>query len=121
MLPAALADLRPQLSEFADSLHFRPTGRRRYARSSPFPEPPAATLARSLAHLRAWAEVAEPVIQQMQRCEAERGELLLWRRVLKTVGASLIDFARLAGAGPVLHARLFVFPPGSEPNCRRAR
>ena len=56
------------------------------------------------------------MIQQLQRCEAERAELLLWRRVLATIGASrVIDFARLAGAGPVLHARLFVFPPDSEP------
>ena len=116
VLPATLADLRPQLSEFAElSLRYRTywptTGRA----ASPFPEPPAVTLARSLAHLRAWAEEAEPVIQQLQRCEAERADLLLWRRVLQAIGESLIDFARLAGAGPVLHARLFVFPPDSEP------
>ena len=56
--------------------------------------------ARSLAHLRAWAEDAEPVIQQLQRGEAERAELLLWRRVLATLGASAIDFARLARRRP---------------------
>ncbi len=55
------------------------------------------------------------MIAQLQRGEAERAELLLWRRVLATIGESVIDFARLAGAGPVLHARLFVFPPDSEP------
>lgn len=116
VLPAALADLRPQLSEFSElSLRYHAYWPRSKHTSSPFPEAPAATLARSLTHLRAWAEDAEPVIQQLQRCEAERGELQLWRRVLKTIGESVIDFARLAGAGPVLHARLFVFPPDSEP------
>ena len=116
VLPAALADLRPQLSEFAElSLRCHAYWPRAKRTSSAFPEPPAVTLARSLTHLRAWAEDAEPVILQLQRCDAERGELLLWRRVLKTIGESVIDFARLAGAGPVLHARLFVFPPGSEP------
>jgi V/A-type H+-transporting ATPase subunit I len=116
VLPAALADLRPQLAEFAElSLRYHAYWPRTRHASSPFPEPPAATLARSLARLSAWAGDAEPVIQQLQRCEAERGELLLWRRVLAAIGASAIDFARLAGAGPVLHARLFVFPAGSEP------
>jgi V/A-type H+-transporting ATPase subunit I len=116
VLPAALADLRSQLSEFAQlSLRYHAYWPRANVRASPFPEPPAATLQRSLAHLRAWAVDAEPVIAQLQRGEAERAELLLWRRVLATIGESVIDFARLAGAGPVLHARLFVFPPDSEP------
>ena len=116
VLPAALADLRPQLAEFADlALRYHaywPADRRT---ASAFPEPPATTLARALAHLRAWADDAEPVIQQIQRCAKERTEILLWRRVLATIGESVIDFERLAGAGPVLHARLFVFPPDSEP------
>lgn len=115
VLPAALADLRPQLSEFSElSLRYHAYWPRTKQKSSPFPEPPAATLARSLAHLRAWADDAEPAIQQLQRCDAERAEILLWRRVLATIGDSVIDFARLAGAGPVLHARLFVFPVDSE-------
>jgi V/A-type H+-transporting ATPase subunit I len=116
VLPAALADLRPQLSEFAElSSRYRAYWPRTSARPSAFPEPPALTLGRSLERLRAWAVDAEPVIRQLQRGEAERIELLLWRRVLTTIGESVIDFARLAGAGPVLHARLFVFPPDSEP------
>jgi V/A-type H+-transporting ATPase subunit I len=116
VLPAALADLRPQLSQFSElSLRYRAYWPQTGHASSPFPEPPAATLARSLSHLRAWAEDAEPVIQQLQRCTNERTEILLWRRVLATIGESVIDFARVAGAGPILHARLFVFPPDSEP------
>ena len=116
VLPAALADLRPQLAEFAElSLRYRaywPADRRA---TSAFPEAPTATLARSLAHLRAWSDDAEPVIRELQRCERERTELLLWRRVLTTFGVSAIDYARLADTGPVLRARLFVFPEGSEP------
>ncbi len=116
-LPAALADLRPQLAEFAElALRYRaywPADRRS---ASAFPETPTATLARSLAHLRAWSEDAEPVIRELQRCERERTELLLWRHVLTTFGVSAIDFARLADAGPVLRARLFVFPADSEPD-----
>jgi V/A-type H+-transporting ATPase subunit I len=116
VLPAALADLRPQLAEFSElSLRYHAYWPQTRHTASPFPEPPAATLARSLGHLRAWAEEAEPVILQLQRSEAERTELLLWRRVLTTIGDGVIDFARVAGAGPVLHARLFVFPPDSEP------
>ncbi len=116
VLPAALADIRPQLSEFAElSLRYRRYWPQSQHAPRPFPESPSVTLTRSLAHLRAWSEAAEPVIAQLQRCEAERAEILLWRRVLSTIGDSVIDFARLAGAGPVLHARLFVFPPGSEP------
>ena len=52
-----------------------PTGRPIAARPSAFPEPPATTLERCLARIRAWAADAEPVIQQLQRGEAERAEL----------------------------------------------
>ncbi len=116
VLPAALADIRPQLSEFAElASRYHAYWPRVKTPATAFPEPPSVTLLRSLAHLRAWSEDAEPVIQQLQRGEAERAELLLWRRVLMTIGDSVIDFARLAGAGPILHARLFVFPPDSTP------
>ena len=116
VLPPALADLRPQLSEFAElSLRYRRYWPQSQHAPRPFPEAPSVTLTRSLAHLRIWCEAAEPVIAQLQRCEAERREILLWRRVLGAIGESVIDFARLAGAGPVLHARLFVFPTGSDP------
>jgi V/A-type H+-transporting ATPase subunit I len=116
VLPAALADLRPQLSEFSElAARFHAYWPQAKGPASAFPEPPSVTLSRSLAHLRAWAGDAEPVIRQLQGGTAERTELLLWRRVLATIGESVIDFARLAGAGPILHARLFVFPSDSTP------
>jgi len=116
VLPAELADLRPQLSQFAElSLRYRAYWPHTEYRASPFPGPPATSLARSLTHLRAWAADAEPVIAQLQRCADERSEILLWRRVLASVGESTLDFARLAGAGPVVHVRLAVFPTDSEP------
>jgi V/A-type H+-transporting ATPase subunit I len=115
-LPSVFGDLRPQLAEFAELAlrhhAYWPAGAHP---ASAFPEPPTTTLARSLFRLRAWAEEAEPVIGQIERLGEERAEILLWRRVLAAVGMTSVDFARLATAGPVLHARLVVFPPDSEP------
>ena len=116
MLPPAIADLRAPLAAFAElTLRYHAYWPVANLGPSAFPEPPAATLARALAHLEAWAADAEPLIAALQRNEAERDELVLWRRVLAVVGASPLDFARLTGAGPVLHARLYVFPPDSTP------
>jgi V/A-type H+-transporting ATPase subunit I len=81
-------------------------------------------LKRSLEHLRAWAVDAEPVIQQLQRGEAERAELAAVA-VLVTIGER--DRLRAAGRG-VLHARLFVparqrarAPPGTLAHRRPRR
>ncbi|MEO8677151.1 MAG: hypothetical protein ABI569_16365, partial [Casimicrobiaceae bacterium] len=116
-LPAVFADLRPQLAEFAELAlrhhAYWPAGAHP---ASAFPEAPAMTLARSLARVRAWAEAAEPVIRRIERIGDERAEIVLWRRVLAVIGPTGLDFAQLADAGPVLHARLVVFPPDSEPH-----
>ncbi len=112
-----LADVWPRLQQFAEYT-------RRYhaywpqARGAPhaFTEPPAEVLARCLARIHAWAQEAEPVIAQLQRVAAERTELLLWQRVLGAMAGSTIDFSQLAAAGPLAQTRLFIFPPGSEPN-----
>jgi V/A-type H+-transporting ATPase subunit I len=111
------ADLRPQLSLFAElTLRYHAYWPRADVIASAFPEPPSVTLERSLSRLRAWVVDAEPVISQLQRGDAERADLMLWRRVLAALGPSAIDLARLASAGPVLRARLFVFPPGTQPD-----
>ena len=116
VLPAALADIRPLLQQFAElSQRYHAYWPADGCVASAFPEPPAKTLERCLAHIRAWAQDAEPVIQQLQRGEAERAELVRWRRVLEAMAASSVDFAQTVNAGPLVQVRLFVFPPDSEP------
>ncbi len=116
VLPAALADIRPLLQQFAElSLRYHaywPTDR---CQASAFPEPPGTTLERCLARVRAWAAEAEPVIQQLQRGESERAELVRWRHVLDAMAATNVDFAQTVDAGPLVRVRLFVFPPDTEP------
>jgi V/A-type H+-transporting ATPase subunit I len=115
-LPASLADLRPGLAAFAEfASRYRPYWPASPGAPTAFPESPGATLERSLAGLRAWAVEAEPAIRALQRAHAERDELALWRRALVDLPGSPIDFARLAGAGPVLHARLVVYPADAVP------
>ena len=116
VLPAALADVRPLLQQFAELAlrhhAYWPTDR---CVSSAFPEPPVRTLELGLAHIRAWAQEAEPLIQQLQRGEAERAELARWQRVFTAMAASSIDFAKMVDAGPLVQVRLFVFPPDTDP------
>ena len=60
-LPPVFADLRPLLAAFAElALRYHAYWPAGAHRASAFPEPPATTLARCLARLRAWAEEAEP-------------------------------------------------------------
>jgi len=119
-LPASLADLRPGLAEFAElASRYRLYWPATRAAPTAFPESPSATLQRSLAHLRAWALDAEPAIRQLQRSQGERDELHLWRGALGDFADSPIDFAHVAGAGPVLHARLLVYPADAVPELPR--
>jgi V/A-type H+-transporting ATPase subunit I len=116
VLPAALADIRPLLRQFVElSLRYHAYWPSDHRQASAFPEPPVATLERSLARIRAWAVDAEPVIQQLQRGESERAELARWRHVLDALATSNVDFAQTVNAGPLVQVRLFVFPPDSEP------
>ena len=116
VLPAALADIRPLLQQFAElSLRYRAYWPADRCQASAFPEPPATTLERCLAHVRGWAVEAEPVIQQLQRGESERAELARWRHVLDAMTTSSVDFAQTVDAGPLVRVLLFVFPPDSEP------
>ena len=113
-LPELLRDTLPLLGQYAELV----ARYRAYwpapetCRPSAFPEPPVTTLQRCLAALREWAQHSEPVIQALQRCEVEKGELLLWQGVLAALGQGTLDPAHLAGAGPRLSVRLFVLPPG---------
>jgi V/A-type H+-transporting ATPase subunit I len=70
---------------------------------------PVAALARAVEALKAWAQEADPIVNQAQRIEAELAVLALWEGVLAQLGGAAIDLDRLAGAGPDLQAALFVF------------
>jgi len=111
-----LADLWPRLQQFGEYARryhaYWPPGR---SRPHGFAEPPATVLGRYLVRIGAWAQEAEPLIERLQRGAAERTELRLWQRVAGATAGSAIDFSQLAAAGPVVHARLFVFPPDTEP------
>ena len=80
ILPAALADIRPLLRQYMElSLRYHAYWPSDHYRASAFPETPVTTLERSITHIRAWAQDAEPVIQQLQRGESERQELARWQ------------------------------------------
>ena len=116
-LPAALADLRPLVQRYAEfSLRYHaywpPVERRRAA----YPEAAATTLTRCLERVAAWEVDALPVIERLQRAATERAELLVWKRALAAMANVRIDLAQVAASGTVVHARLFVFAPESEPS-----
>jgi V/A-type H+-transporting ATPase subunit I len=115
-LPESLAAARPLLVEFASlAARYRAYWPTADLTPSAFPEAPNVTLARTIVHVGAWTQQAEPIIVKLQRTEAEVSELGLWRRLLEGIGQSLIDFARLANAGPLVEACLGEFPPEAVP------
>jgi V/A-type H+-transporting ATPase subunit I len=114
--PADPIEMRPLLAQFAELSA-------RYAdywpdpqvcRPSAFPEAPLPTLQRCLATIRAWAHEAEPLIRALQRGAAQCTELQLWQRVLEAWPTATFDPGQLASAGPMVHVRLCVLPPGVE-------
>lgn len=114
---APLAELLPRLQQFGEySRRYHGYWPQGSSRPQPYAEPPAAVLARSLSRIAAWAQDAEPIIERLQRCAAERVELRLWQKVFDALSGCSIDFAELTAAGPLLEARLFAFPPDAEPN-----
>ena len=117
VLPSALSEVQPLLAQYLDlSVRYRAYWPHpESCRPSAFPETPLASLQRSLATVRSWAEDGEPLIRTLQRCEAEREELLLWQQALIAFEQRQIDPAQLAGAGPWLGVRLVVLPHGTEP------
>jgi V/A-type H+/Na+-transporting ATPase subunit I len=121
LLPAVLADLRPLLQRYAE---FAQRYRAYWPEASRAPsapaEPPVATLSRCVARIGAWAADAEATILELQRGEAERFELLLWRRMLDALASSSLDLGDLTRAGPLIDVRLFVFPPDVEPALPRS-
>jgi V/A-type H+-transporting ATPase subunit I len=116
-LPTALAEVQPLLAQFAELAQryraYWPAGPHA---PSPFPEPPAASLAAALGRLRGFGADAEPAIAALQRIGQERRALDAWSRALAAMHGSPLAIATLTEAGPAIDARLFTMPPGSEPD-----
>jgi V/A-type H+-transporting ATPase subunit I len=112
-LPSLLGDVTPLLAQHGElAARYQPYWPSPAScRPSPFPEAPVAALQRCLAALRAWAADAEPLIQSLQRREAEREQLQVWQRVLPALAGDALLSARWTEAGPWLGVRLFVLPP----------
>jgi V/A-type H+-transporting ATPase subunit I len=116
-LPAALADVRPQLAQFAElAQRYRAYWPTHGLAPSAFPEPPPLLMQRALARIRAWADASEPAIAELQAIDAEQALLARWQVVLEALGEAPFPFDRLAGVDDVRVARLLVFPPGRLPD-----
>jgi V/A-type H+-transporting ATPase subunit I len=116
-LPAALADVRPQLAQFAElAQRYRAYWPTHGLAPSAFPEAPPLLMQRALARIRAWADASEPAITELQAIDAEQALLARWQVVLEALGEAPFPFDRLAGVDDVRVARLLVFPPGRLPD-----
>lgn len=112
---AVESDLAPALQQYADlQQHYSPYWPAPVYTPSAV-APPSAVLARCLDGLRAWSVAAEPDVRALQSIERERSELLLWWDVLEQLAGQAFDFEMLATAGPLLAARLLVFPDDRLP------
>ena len=116
-LPVAFEEVLPLLAQYVElAARYRAYWPAVEAcRPSAFPEPPVATLQRSLGIVQAWAHDSEPVIRALQRNESELAELRLWQPLLEVLARRAVDPGLLAGAGPWLAVRLFVLPAGCTP------
>ena len=114
-MPALLAEVAPLVAAFAElAQRYRAYWPHAAAAPQALPEPPAQALARALAALRTWAADAEAPIRALQAALAARDELGRWQRILAQVPPAAFDPARLAAAGPLLGARVFSLPAGSD-------
>lgn len=110
-----LRDLREGLLEFARlARRYRPY----WPAGAPAPGHsvlgPVRILDNALRRLRAWERVAAPVIRELETRLSAQSELRLFDELLRQSGEHAPDFARLAAAGPVLQARVFVLPPAAR-------
>lgn len=106
-----LSELKQPLQRFAElSRQYGAYWPLPEAFSAPEPSPPLLTLVSSLQRIQAWANEADSVLQRLQRIEAEHAELLRWNTLFTQLRECSLEFALLAGAGPVLQANLVAFP-----------
>jgi V/A-type H+-transporting ATPase subunit I len=110
-----LPDLHDRLRAFADLAHrYRAYWPKEGLTPSTAPGAPGDCLDAALAKLRTWAREADPIIESLQALETERGDLTELRRWLEAYGLETPELGLLAGAGPVLAARLLRLPPGLD-------
>jgi V/A-type H+-transporting ATPase subunit I len=67
----------------------------------------------ALEQLRRWAAAAEPAVHELEAIALERAELDALGRLCDIAGPSLPRLDRMASAGPVLAARVFLLPAGT--------
>lgn len=75
---------------------------------------PYRTLKKALEVVHGWEREAAPLIARLESLAGTQRELNLFAEMLRAADDDGIDYARLAGAGTSIAARLFVLPPGSR-------
>ena len=111
-----LADLAAGLATYAELLpRYARYWSRGPVRPSSLAAAPAAVLRMALDTLEAWRAEADPLIDAIQSDENLRDQLLHLRRILEDMRASLIDFDRLLGAGPILASFCGFMPLEADP------
>lgn len=81
-------------------------------RTTPPRGPPRAILTSAISALTDWAKVAEPLVREIERRQAERLDLELLAELGAHSPEALSQIARMADAGPGSAARLFVIERG---------
>jgi len=76
---------------------------------------PVELMQQALHALRAWAEAAQPLIDEAEQVDVELERLEELDKIVAGDNPALPDFGRLAEAGPVLTARLYRLVPESDP------
>ncbi len=83
-------------------------------RASEQPGRPETRLDTALEKLADWQTEADPTIDKLETLLREQDELSLVQEMLTNMPSDLLDFSRVASAGPTLTARLFVLPVNAK-------
>lgn len=83
-------------------------------RASEQPGRPEARLDAALEKLAVWQDEADPTIEKLEALLREQDELQLVQEFLTNMPSDVLEFSRVAGAGPTLTARLFVLPVNAK-------
>jgi V/A-type H+-transporting ATPase subunit I len=83
-------------------------------RASELPGRPETRLDAALEKLTVWQDEADPTIDKLEALLREQAELQLVQEFLVNMPSDVLDFSKVAGAGPTLTARLFVLPVNAK-------